>query len=116
MSSEHERRGALEAVDRIVNRGGDADDVLRAVLHVLSQLYPYVGLAFVEGGDLVLGPTVGARVAGASFPVQFHSRKVAELEIAEATDEDAPFVERVAVLISPYCLVGWDTRGQQWTP
>jgi hypothetical protein len=26
-----DRRGALEAIDRVLNRGGDADDVLRAV-------------------------------------------------------------------------------------
>ena len=29
--------GALEAVDRILNRGGDADDVLRDVLQALHE-------------------------------------------------------------------------------
>jgi hypothetical protein len=29
-------RGALEAVERILNRGGDAEDVLRGVLEALG--------------------------------------------------------------------------------
>ena len=30
--------------------------------------------------------------------------------------DDRRFLERVALLISPHCLVGWDTRGEAWTP
>jgi putative methionine-R-sulfoxide reductase with GAF domain len=30
--------------------------------------------------------------------------------------DDREFLERVAVLISPYCLVGWDTGGEPWRP
>ena len=30
--------------------------------------------------------------------------------------DDRQFLERVAVLISPYCLVGWDTGGEPWRP
>ena len=54
--------GALEAVDRIVNRGGDADDVLRAVVKVLHdrfEHYSWVGVYRVDGDDLVLGPWEG---------------------------------------------------------
>ncbi len=54
--------GALEAIDRILNRGGDADDVLRAVVDVLHDRfdrYSWVGIYFVEDGDLVLGPWKG---------------------------------------------------------
>ena len=60
MSAAH--AGALEAVDRIVNRGGDADDVLRAVVNVLHDRfedYSWVGVYRVEGDDLVLGPWEG---------------------------------------------------------
>jgi hypothetical protein len=39
---DHERNGALEAVDRIVNRG--AGDVVGEVLAVLSRLYGSVEL------------------------------------------------------------------------
>jgi L-methionine (R)-S-oxide reductase len=54
--------GALEAIDRIVNRGGEADEVLRAVVDVLHDRfddYSWVGIYLVEGDDLVLGPWKG---------------------------------------------------------
>ena len=54
--------GALEAIDRIVNRGGEADDVLRAVVDVLHDQfddYSWLGIYLVEGDDLVLGPWKG---------------------------------------------------------
>ena len=35
---------------------------------------------------------------------------------AELTQDDTALLERVAVLISPYCLVGWDTGGEAWSP
>ena len=40
MTSEQQRAGALEAIERIVNRGGNADDVLTAVHGVVSKLDP----------------------------------------------------------------------------
>jgi len=54
--------GALEAIDRIVNRAGEADEVLRAVVDVLHDRfddYSWVGIYLVEGDDLVLGPWKG---------------------------------------------------------
>ena len=54
--------GALEAIDRIVNRAGEADEVLRAVVDVLHDQfddYSWVGIYLVEGDDLVLGPWKG---------------------------------------------------------
>jgi GAF domain-containing protein len=54
-------RGALEAVDRIVNRG-EADEVLRAVVDVLHDRfahYSWVGIYLVEGSELALGPWRG---------------------------------------------------------
>ena len=51
---------ALEALDRIVNRGGD--DVLQEAVDVLHDSfddYSWVGIYFVEGDDLVLGPWKG---------------------------------------------------------
>jgi putative methionine-R-sulfoxide reductase with GAF domain len=55
-------RGALEAVDRIVNRESEADEVLRTVVGILHDRfdrYSWVGIYLVEGGDLVLGPWQG---------------------------------------------------------
>jgi L-methionine (R)-S-oxide reductase len=54
--------GALESIDRILNRGGDADDVLRQVVSVLHDRfddYSWVGIYLVEADDLVLGPWKG---------------------------------------------------------
>jgi L-methionine (R)-S-oxide reductase len=158
-------RGALAAVERILNRGGDADDVLRQVVDVLYDHcahYSWVGIYFVEGHDLVLGPwkgpqatehiriPVGQGICGAAaasgrteivddvnadprylacfastrseivVPIAFEGRVVGEIDIdsdeaAAFTDDDRAFLERVATLISPHCLVGWDTGGVAWS-
>jgi GAF domain-containing protein len=55
-------RGALEAVERIVNRETEADEVLRKTVEVLHDRfdhYSWVGIYLVEGDDLVLGPWKG---------------------------------------------------------
>lgn len=55
-------RGGLEAVERILNRESEADEVLRKVVDVLHDRfahYSWVGIYFVEGNDLVLGPWKG---------------------------------------------------------
>lgn len=159
-------RGALEAVDRILNRGGDADDVLRGVVELLSDRFPpysWVGIYFVEGDDLVLGPwkgpqatehvriPVGQGVCGAAaasgrteivddvnadprylscfpstrseivVPIAFEGQVVGEIDIdsdepAAFGEDDRAFLERVALLVSPHCLVGWDTGGERWEP
>jgi putative methionine-R-sulfoxide reductase with GAF domain len=114
--------GALEAVDRILNRGGDADEVLRQVVSVLYERLDgcsWVGISFVEADELVLGPQQGERTGEeTSVPVSYEGRVVAELGVvAQALDaQDRAFLERVALLISPYCLVGWDTGGEAWSP
>jgi putative methionine-R-sulfoxide reductase with GAF domain len=158
--------GALEAIDRILNRGGDADDVLRAVVSVLHdrfEHYSWIGIYLVEGDELVLGPwqgpeatehvriPVGQGICGAAaasgeteivddvntdprylacfpstrseivVPISYEGRVVGEIDIdsdrpAAFGTEDRTFLERVAVLISPHCLVGWDTGGEAWAP
>ena len=55
-------RGALEAIERIVNRGGDGGEVRRDVVSTLRRRlehYSWVGIYLVEGRDLVLGPWDG---------------------------------------------------------
>jgi len=112
----HEQTGALEAVERILNRGGDADDVLRDVLAVLGRLYPYVAFEFVEEGGTVLGPKLGERrAAPAEFPVAYQGRRIGTLLAAGAQDDDRPFLDRIATIVSPYVLVGWDTGGIPWS-
>jgi hypothetical protein len=117
-------RGALDAVERILNRGGDADDVLREVVTALHERVPHydrVGIAFMEEGTLVLGPESGAGDGDGDGDelralVTFDGAPVAELVVRRSATVagDEPFLERVATLVSPYCLVGWDTQGVPW--
>jgi L-methionine (R)-S-oxide reductase len=54
--------GALAAIDRILNRESEADEVLRQTVEVLADRfghYSWVGIYFVEGDALVLGPWKG---------------------------------------------------------
>jgi hypothetical protein len=112
--------GALEAVDRIVNRGGDADDILREVVAALHEQagYRWAGILFVEEGELVLGPHTGQpdEPRRTSVPVVWQGERVAELAVDDAPEEDRMFLERVALLVSGHCLVGWDTGGETWEP
>jgi hypothetical protein len=110
--------GALEAIERILDRGSDADEVLRDVVAVLHSDYSWVGISFVEEGELVLGPALGEQtVEPTRVPISYENNVVAELGIVgEIGPEDRAFLERVALLIGPYCLVGWDTGGEAWSP
>jgi hypothetical protein len=49
--------------------------------------------------------------------VRYRGDVVADLAAGAGLDADgrAAFV-RVALLISPYCLVGWDIGGEDWEP
>ena len=118
MTAEQDRRGALEAVERLLNRGGDADDVLRAVVAVLHErLGRFCRISFVEGEELVAGPAAGQEAVTTAFTIAWQGRRVAQLEVAgELDDADRALVERVALLVSPYALVGWDTGGESWAP
>ena len=52
-------------------------------------------------------------------PIAYEGRVVGEIDIdsdrpAAFREDDRAFLEQVATLISPYCLVGWDTGGVAW--
>lgn len=62
MSTGRDHTGALEALDRILNRESEADEVLRQTVELLHDRfdhYSWVGIYLVEGDDLVLGPWNG---------------------------------------------------------
>jgi hypothetical protein len=108
--------GALDAIDRILNRGGDADDVLRDVVKAMVEHGGciWAGISFVEEDKLVGGPHVGEpeESARVELPIVFKGTRVAELAVDGCGDR--AFLERVALIISPYCLVGWDLGGASW--
>jgi hypothetical protein len=110
--------GALVSVEKIISDGGDADDILRRVIAALHDNagYTWAGLFFVEDGALALGPEAGLadEKRRTSVPVRWQGDTIAELVVDGAAPDDAAFLERVADLISGYCLVGWDTGGEPW--
>jgi hypothetical protein len=119
------RTGAVEAIERILNREPEADQILREAVVVLQERIPGargVAVAFVEDGALAPGPIAGAGVDAApaiAVPVLYERRPVAELWIdadGEPDGDDRAFLARVSDLLSPYCLVGWDTGGEAWEP
>jgi hypothetical protein len=107
--------GALHAVNAILERGGEPDDILRAVVEALVEGgCGWSGILFAEGGELMLGPEAGTAVPEAriELPVVFQGTNVAALA-ADGCDDKAS-LEQIAILIAPYCLVGWDTGGVPW--
>lgn len=107
-----------EAVQRIVDAGGDADDVLRACVARLADEpdVTWAGVMLAEDGAMQLGPSSGApdptRREGAS--ILFQGEVVGELWVDGALD--AATLHRVAALIAPFALIGWDTGGEAWDP
>jgi L-methionine (R)-S-oxide reductase len=159
-------RGAIEAIERTLNREAESDEIVRQTVEILHDRfdhYSWVGIYFVEGEELVLGPwkgpqatdhvriPVGQGVCGAAaasgrtevvddvgadprylacfvstrseivVPIRYRDMVVAEIDVdsdrpAAFGDPDRAFLERVALIISPHCLVGWDTGGEAWEP
>jgi hypothetical protein len=107
---------ALEAIDRILSRDDDADNVLRDVVTALVEngACVWAGILFAEEGELVLGPEAGTQKPDQRLqvPVLFNDARVADLVVDACVD--SALAERVATLISAHCLVGWDTGGVPW--
>ena len=94
-----EEAGALDALDRILNRGGDPDGVVRAVVSALHQRgIPYVAIRFPDGGAVAAG-TPGGQPASVEVGVESGGRPVGTLEVAAGS---RAFAERVATLVSAH--------------
>lgn len=107
-----------DAIDRILAGDGDPDDMLRGVVDALvaSGGCSFAWILFREDGELIPGPQAGEPdpVDRTTVPVLFNADHVADL-VADGCGDPA-VLDRVAVAISPHCLVGWDTGGVPWTP
>jgi hypothetical protein len=108
--------GALEALERVLEGGGEPDDVLRAAVDVLAADpdIAWAAVAFLEEGLLVQGPASGEADEGSrrSVPVLYQGAPVGELRVDG--DVGPAFLERAAALLSTHVLVGWDTGGERW--
>jgi hypothetical protein len=107
---------ALDAIDRILARDDDADNVLRDVVAALvdNGACVWAGILFAEEGELVLGPEAGTQNPDQRLqvPVLFNDTRIADLVVDACVD--SALADRVATLISAHCLVGWDTGGVPW--
>ena len=63
---------------------------------------------------MTLGPEAGEQgeARRIRLPVVYDGDPVAELWVDGVADR--AFLDRVAVLVSAHCLVGWDTGGVPW--
>ena len=108
----------LEALEEILGRGSEPDDALREVAATLAEepAIDWAAIAFVEGDDLVVGPSAGSAVEErrVRVPISFHGDAVGELWVDG--DADRGFLEQVAALVSAHVLIGWDTGGERWEP
>lgn len=109
---------ALEALDRVLNREADADEVLRSTARLLAEEpgIAWAGVAFLEGDRLVVGPQAGVpdEERRVRVPIDFQGRRVGELWVDGEAEQ--AFLERVALLVSAHVLIGWDTGGEGWEP
>ncbi len=109
---------ALEALDRMLQGDGEPDDVLRAAVSALvgEPGIVWAGIAFLEQGDLVLGPVAGEpdEKRRRCVPITYQGEPVGELCVDGDTDRE--LLERVAALLSTHALIGWDTGGDRWEP
>ena len=109
---------AIAEIARILEETEDADEALiRVVARIVEEPdTAWAGVAFVEDRMLALGPSTGDPDASARIrtPIEFQGDLVGELVVHGAGDPAA--LARVADLIAPYVLIGWDTGGEAWEP
>jgi hypothetical protein len=124
VSTARARDAALAQIEALLEAGGDADDVLRAVLSTIEQRLEdvtWIALQFVEEGQLIAGPTAGQEPSDGArleLAVTYEGRQIGRLDAAgqQLDDADRAFFERVSGLISAHTLLGWDTGGERWVP
>jgi putative methionine-R-sulfoxide reductase with GAF domain len=111
-------RETLDELVAILEREDEVDDALRAAVTALAAAPGgvWAGIAFLEEGELVLGPTFGKPDPSrrASTPISYGGDVVGELRVDGEVDQE--ILEQAARLVSPYVLLGWDTGGEAWEP
>ena len=96
----------LEAVDNILTRGGDADDVLQDVVTTLVERggATWAAVLFNDEGELIVGAHSGAAEPGERRRAPIVAAGGAHLgELAVDGLDDLPLIEHVASRIAPFC-------------
>jgi len=95
----------FEAVERIADRGGEATDVLHAVVATIVERgrAKWAAVLFSDEGELIVGPHAGAAEPGErrEAPIVLDGAHVAQLAV-DGLDDQA-LIDRMAVLIARYC-------------
>ena len=109
---------ALEALDRVLEEGGEPDDVLRSAVSLLVDEpgVAWAGVAFWEEGQLALGPEAGEadEEHRVRIPVLFQGAEVGQLWVDGEAERG--LLDRVAASLAAPVLIGWDTAGEPWEP
>ena len=111
-------------VQAVIDGGEEADEILRAALAAVHEGTgaPWSAIAFVEEGRMAVGPVAGTApgdepAPALSVPIVYRGDTVAALWLGRAAKPAiVAELERAAALLAPYCLVGWDTGGEEWVP
>jgi hypothetical protein len=109
---------ALDELRALVERGGEPDDVLRSAVALIAAQpgIQWAAVAFVEDGELALGPEAGTPDDERRLraPVEFQGETVGELWVDGDVRQE--LLQEAAALLGPHVLIGWDTRGEAWEP
>ena len=105
--------GAIEAVERIINRETEADAILRQTVDAVSErLSLPLAVCFPEVDRWIVGLSAGGfaeRVDGEE--IRFRGEPVADLSSGRELDGvTRSALVRIAVLISPFCAAAAHRR------
>ena len=111
-------------VQAVIDGGEEADEILRAALAAVHEGAgaTWSAIAFVEEGRMVIGPVAGrapddSASPALAVPIVYRGDTVAALWLGSAPAPGLTAeLEGAAALLAPYCLVGWDTGGEEWVP
>jgi hypothetical protein len=97
--------GALEAVQQILDRGGDAEDVLQAAMTAIVNRggATWAAVLYSDEGELLVGAHAGVAEPGErrGAPIVLDGAQIGELEVDGLDDQ--PLIERVAAHLAPWC-------------